>query len=155
MRSAVAATLSVVVTCWLCAPGWTATTRPFAGTYAGTGTGEVNGTTASGKATLTGKGSLIGPGTLTGSARGTFTTPTCAVFTGKATIKGQPGSIRISARRTQVCAGSADDVSFSGRAAVVGGTSAYVGAHGTLSFKGTYSSATGTVTIALRGRITY
>jgi hypothetical protein len=79
------------------------------------------------------------------------------VFSGSATLKGPAGSIRVVAQAAQACAASssADEVSFSGRASVVGGTGPFVGAHGTVSFNGSYARSTGAVTVSARGRIVY
>jgi hypothetical protein len=119
--------------------------------------GSVSGTTASGTATLAGRGKPIGPSTLTGSGHGTLTGATCVVFSGRATLKGRAGSIRISTHGAKACAAGADssDVSFSGQAKVVGGTSAFAHASGTLSFTGRYVRSTNAVTISFKGRITY
>ena len=134
-----------------------ATGHPFTATYRGTGSGDVNGTTASGSATASGRGKLIGPGLLTGSATGRFTGPTCVVFSGTAVLKGTAGSIRVAARNAQACADATNpnSVSFSGHAKVMGGTSTYAGARGTLAFRGAYVSQTNAVTISFTGRITY
>jgi len=129
----------------------------FTASYAGHGSGEVSGTTASGIATATGRGRIIGAGTLTGSASGVFTSQTCVVFSGTAILKGSSGSITVAAHGAQACAGSTDanNVSFSGRGKVTGGTSTFAGARGTLSFTGTYLRQTGAVTISFRGQITF
>jgi hypothetical protein len=134
-----------------------ATGHPFTASYAGHGSGGVVGTRASGSATLTGRGTIIGRGTLTGSASGVFISRTCVAFSGKAVLKGRLGSIELAAHRGEACAGSADanEVSFSGTAQISGGSAAFAGARGTLSFTGTYIRQSGAVTISLRGRITY
>jgi hypothetical protein len=156
-RLACATALSIVGTCSLSPAGWTASTHRFSASYAGTGVGSVSGTTASGTATLAGRGKPIGPGTLTGLGNGTLTSSACVVFSGRATLKGRSGSIRISAHGAKACAAGADsnDVSFSGQAKVTGGTSAFAHAGGTLSFTGRYVRSTNAVTISLKGRITY
>jgi hypothetical protein len=117
----------------------------------------VSTTGAWGSATLTGRGSIIGAGTLTGSARGVFTSHTCVVFNGTAVLKGRPGSIRLATRRAHACASSAsaNDVSFSGGAQITGGSATFAGAHGRLSFTGTYLRQSGAVTISFRGRMSF
>src|SRR5262249_61027030 len=105
-----------------------------------------------------GPGTLIGgAGPLAGSGTGTFTSPTCVVFHGTAVLRGRRGSIRLSAGNAHACSttGSGDEVSFSGTAKVVGGTSAFASARGRLSFKGTYTRSTNRVTITLTGRLVY
>jgi hypothetical protein len=126
----------------------------FRAAYSGHGAGAVSGTTASGSATMSGSGPLIGAGTLSGSAHGVFTSQTCVVFSGTAILKGATGS---RARQAHACAAATDanTVSFSGSAAVTGGTATFAGAHGRLAFSGTYHGQTGAVTLSLRGRITY
>jgi hypothetical protein len=134
-----------------------ATGHAFNASYRGHGSGDVSGTRASGSATASGRGRLIGPGTLTGSASGVFVSQTCVVFSGTATLEGTAGSIRLGAHGAQACADGTDaaSVTFSGRAQVTGGTSTFAGAHGTLSFTGTYVRASGAVTISFSGRIRY
>jgi hypothetical protein len=128
----------------------------FSATYAGHGQGAAGATTASGSATLRGRGRLIGRGTMTGSANGTFTGQTCVTFSGKATLRGKTGSLRLRTRNAQACApGAGNSVSFSGKATVTGGTSAFAGAHGRLSFRGTFDRASGSVTVSLSGVIRY
>jgi hypothetical protein len=129
----------------------------FTASYTGHGSAEVSGASASGTATASGRGSIIGRGTLTGSARGVFTSQTCVVFSGTAVLKGRAGSITLAARGARACAGSSDanNVSFSGSAQVTGGTSTFAGAHGTLSFTGTYLRQNGALTISFRGRISF
>jgi hypothetical protein len=129
----------------------------FTATYTGSGTGEVSGTSASGHATAAGRGSIIGAGTLSGSGRGVFTSQTCVTFNGTAVLKGKPGSIRLAARGARACTGGPDakNVSFSGSAKVTGGTSTFEGAHGTLSFAGSYVNQSGALTISFKGRISY
>ena len=129
----------------------------FTATYTGKGTGQVSGTSASGSATATGHGSMIGKSTLSGSASGTFTSQTCVTFSGTATLKGKTGSIMLAAHGANACAEATDanTVSFSGNATVTGGTSTFAGAHGTLSFKGTYDRQNGAVTISFKGEINY
>jgi hypothetical protein len=129
-------------------------TREFVAVYTGHGTGQVSGTSASGQATAVGSASFIGKGTLAGSAIGTFTSQTCVVFSGSATLSGSSGTLRLAAHNANACAsGDASSVSFSGSAAIKGGTGTLAGAHGTLSFTGTYTAQTGGVTITFRGRI--
>jgi hypothetical protein len=140
-----------------------ATSRGFAGrdhrftaTYVGHGQGATSGTSASGSATLRGRGRLIGRGTMTGSAHGTFTSRTCVAFTGRAVLRGNPGSLRLKARSAQACAAGGDNtVSFSGTATVSGGTGTFAGARGRLSFRGTFDRATGRVQVSLSGAIRY
>ena len=134
-----------------------AKSHAFTASYTGHGSGEVSGTSASGSATATGRGTIIGRGTLTGSASGVFTSQTCVVFSGTAVLQGRAGSIRLAARGARACAGSTDanNVAFSGSAHVTGGTSTFAGAHGTLSFTGTYLKQNGAVTISFRGRISF
>jgi hypothetical protein len=128
----------------------------FSATYAGHGQGEASGTSASGSATLRGRGRLIGRGTMSGSAHGTFTSQTCVTFSGKATLRGKTGSLRLRTRNAQACAPSAgNSVSFSGRATVTGGTAAFAGARGRLSFKGTFDRTSGSVKVSLSGVIRY
>ena len=129
----------------------------FSATYIGHGNGAVSGTSASGTASATGRGSIIGRGTLAGSARGVLGSQTCVVFRGRTVLKGRRGSIRLVTRRARACARSTDanNVSFSGSAHVIGGTSIFAGARGTLAFVGTYARKSGAVTITFRGRITF
>jgi hypothetical protein len=79
------------------------------------------------------------------------------VFSGKATLKGRSGSIRVSVQGAKACAAgsNANEVSFSGQAKVLGGRSAFAHARGTLSFTGAYDRSTNAVTISFKGRITY
>jgi len=147
--------LAAIVGCLLAPAGRAAKAHSFTGSYRGVGAGNVSGTSASGSATLTGRGKLIGSSSLSGSAVGEFTSSSCAVFSGTATLRGRSGSFHLVVRNAHACAGSANDVSFSGTAKVEGGTSAYAAAHGALSFKGTYTQSTRTVSITLRGIITY
>jgi len=134
-----------------------ARTRSFTASYAGTASGHVSGKTAAGSASLPGRGRPIGRGSLTGSGSGTFTSSTCLTFSGRVTLSGGRGSLRLRVRNAQACAsaGNASRVSFSGKARVVGGTSAFAGARGMLSFSGTYARPTGAVSVSFRGRITY
>ena len=129
----------------------------FTASYSGKGSGAVSGTSASGSATLVGRGTSIGRGTLRGSARGTFTSTTCVVFSGTAVLKGTAGSIRLSARRGRACASGTNPtlVSFSGTANVSRGTARFRGARGTVSFHGTYARNSGAVTISLAGTLNY
>jgi hypothetical protein len=128
----------------------------FSATYAGQAQGETSGTSASGSATLRGRGRLIGRGTMSGSAHGTFTSQTCVTFTGRAVLRGKTGSLRLRARHGQACAvGGGNSVSFSGRAAVTGGTGTFAGARGRLSFRGSFDRATGNVRVSLNGVIRY
>jgi hypothetical protein len=128
----------------------------FSATYAGHGQGSTSGTSASGSATLRGRGRLIGRGTMSGSAQGTFTSQTCVTFSGKATLRGKTGSLRLRTRNAQACApGTGNSVSFSGTATVTGGTAAFAGARGRLSFKGTFDRTAGSVKISLSGVIRY
>ena len=79
----------------------------------------------------------------------------CIDFTGTALLKGRPGAIRLALRGGHACAGAADGASFSGRAKVTRGSAKFAGAHGTLSFKGTYDVRTRVVTISFSGHIAY
>jgi hypothetical protein len=115
----------------------------------------VAGTTASGSATLSGRGRPIGASTLRGSATGTVTSATCVAFNGTAVLRGRAGTIRLSARQGHACGADGAEVTFAGTARVVGGTSSFAGARGTLSFTGSYTSSTRAVTITLTGRIRY
>jgi len=128
----------------------------FSANYIGHGHGETTGTSASGSATLRGRGRLIGRGTMSGSARGTFTSPTCVTFRGRVVLRGKTGSLRLRARSAQACAaGSESSVSFSGTATVTGGTRSFAGARGRLSFRGSFDRATGRVKVSLSGVIRY
>lgn len=151
--------LGVLVTGTLAAApvALSATSHRFTARYVGRGIGAVSGTSASGSATMVGRGMSIGRGTLSGSARGTFTSKTCVVFSGTAVLKGTAGSIRLSARRARACASGTNParVSFSGTANVSHGTARFRGARGTVSFHGTYARDTGAVTISLTGTLTY
>jgi hypothetical protein len=151
------AALSIIAAGVLAPAGWTASTHRFSATYSGTGRGSRSGTTASGSATLAGHGKPIGQSTLTGSGRGTFTSETCLVFDGRVTLKGLRGSIRFTTHRATACVSgtNANRVVFSGRAKVVGGTSRFAHAAGTLSFSGSYAKSTRAVTISFKGRIRY
>ncbi len=126
-----------------------ATGHAFAASCRGTG--------AVGRAAATGSGKLIGPGTLRGSARGQLTSPTCVVVSGTAVLEGTAGSITLSARNAPACAVGAGlgSVAFSGRAQVVAGTETFTGAHGTLSFSGTYVRPGSVVTIKFKSRVSY
>jgi hypothetical protein len=134
-----------------------AQSHAFTASYSGTGSGQVSGKNAFGRAALSGRGRPVGRGTLSGSATGTFTSATCVAFSGKATLKGPRGSLRLAASRAQACAsgGGSDRVFFSGRARIVGGTSAFAGAEGIVSFSGTYVRSTSAVSVSFRGRIAY
>jgi hypothetical protein len=91
-----------------------------------------------------------------GSARGTFTSQTCVAFSGRAVLKGKPGSLRLRAHNAQACvAGGGNSVSFSGTATVTGGTATFAGARGRLSFRGTFDRTNGNVQVSLRGVIRY
>src|SRR5437899_3087434 len=128
----------------------------FSASYTGQGQGETSGTSASGSATLRGRGRLIGRGTMSGSAHGTFTSQTCVTFSGRAVLRGRTGSLRLAARRAKACAaGGGNSVSFSGTATVTGGTATFAGAHGRLSFEGSFDRATGSVKVSLSGVIRY
>jgi hypothetical protein len=132
-------------------------TQAFTASYSGVGSGYASGKKATGVGTMSGRGRLIGRSTLSGSGLGTFTSPTCVTFDGKATIRGVRGTLRLAMRGGHACAsdGAADSVSFSGRAQVVGGTKAFTGARGALRFSGSYTRSTGAVSISFRGRVTY
>jgi hypothetical protein len=134
-----------------------AQTQIFTASYSGSGSGYVSGKKAAGGATLSGRGRLIGRSTLKGSGLGTFTSPTCVAFGGKATVRGSRGSLRLELHTARACASDseADSVSFSGRARVVGGTKKFTGARGALRFSGTYTRSTSAVSISFRGRISY
>lgn len=129
----------------------------FTASYSGRGHGAVSGTIASGSASLSGHGRPIGRGTLKGSARGVFISRTCVRFSGTAVLKGTAGSFRLSTRRGRACVsgGNPNHVSFSGTAKVSRGTRRFRGAHGTVSFHGTYARLSGAVTISLTGKLTY
>ena len=103
---------------------------------------------------MSGRGRPIGRGTLHGSATGTLTSSTCVTFSGKATLTGGRGSLRLRVRNGHACGGG-DRVSFSGRARVVGGTGAFAGSRGLLSFSGSYVRSTGAVSVSFRGQVTY
>jgi hypothetical protein len=153
---AVAAFLGVTATAAAAYRGSGGREHRFAATYAGTGQGQTAGTSASGSATLSGRGRLIGKGALRGSGHGTFTSGTCVTFVGRAVLSGRNGSLRLVARGARACAGAGgNDVAFSGRATVTGGTATFAGARGRLSFHGTFDRASGSVRIALSGRIRY
>jgi hypothetical protein len=93
---------------------------------------------------------------MSGSAHGTFTSQTCLTFSGKAVLRGKPGSLRLRARQAHACAaGGGNSVSFSGKATVVGGAATFAGARGRLSFRGSFDKATGRVTVSLSGVIRY
>ena len=117
----------------------------------------MSGAGASGSATASGRAGMIGAGTLQGSAEGVFTSETCVVFSGTALLTGKDGSITPAAHEAHACAEEpvANVVSFSGRATVIGGTSAAVDARRTLPFTGTYDRQSGFVTISFGGRISY
>jgi hypothetical protein len=134
-----------------------AQTQVFTASYSGSGSGYVSGKKAAGGATLSGRGRPIGRSTLSGSALGDLAGSSCATFGGRATLRGDRGALRLAVRGARACAqGSAgDSVSFSGRARVVGGSRAFAGARGALSFSGTYERSTGAVSISFRGRIGY
>jgi hypothetical protein len=71
-------------------------------------------------------------------------------------LRGKSGSLRLLARSAHACAASGgDNVSFSGRATVTGGTGTFAGARGRLSFRGSFDRASGGVTISLSGLIRY
>jgi hypothetical protein len=131
------------------------TSHAFRAHYTGHGAGKVSGTRASGSATLTGRGRIIGPSTLHGSAHGLVVSRTCVVFSGKAVLKGRRGSIKLATRRARACGTRANEVSFSGTARITGGSATFAGAHGKLSFTGTYLRPSGAVTISFRGRISF
>lgn len=153
---AIAAFLGVGATSFAALRGAGGREHRLTATYAGTGQGGTAGTTASGSARLRGRGRPIGKGTLRGSARGSFTSPTCVTFDGAAVLSGKGGSLRLVTRGARACAaGNRDLVSFSGRATVTGGTAAFAGASGRVSFSGSFDRATGGVRITLSGRIRY
>jgi hypothetical protein len=128
----------------------------FSATYVGHGQGETSGTSASGSAMLRGRGRLIGRGTMSGSADGTFTSQTCVAFSGRTVLRGKTGSLRLRAHRAQACAAAGGtSVSFSGTATVTGGTAAFAGARGRLSFRGTFDRTSGSVKVSLSGVIRY
>jgi hypothetical protein len=150
-----AAAAATVLALLVAGPVRAARIHSFSATYKGTGSGHASGKTASGSAVIRGTGRPIGASTLSGSAAGTFTSSTCVVFSGRARLTGRRGSLRLAVRRAQACAGSADHVSFSGTARVVGANGAFAHARGTLSFHGAYDRATSGVTVSFRGRIKY
>jgi hypothetical protein len=129
----------------------------FTATYTGTGSGYANGKNAAGVGTMSGRGRLIGRSTLKGSGLGVFTSTTCVTFSGKATIRGAQGSLRLSMSGGRACASDSagDSISFHGMAHVVGGSTKFAGAGGTLRFTGTYTRSTRAVSISFRGRISY
>jgi hypothetical protein len=93
---------------------------------------------------------------MSGSAQGIFTSQTCVTFSGKATLRGKTGSIRLRTRGAEACApGTGNSVSFSGTASVTGGTAAFTGARGRLSFRGTFDRTSGSVKVSLSGVIRY
>jgi hypothetical protein len=148
---------AVVVALLVAGPAHAARLHVFSAAYAGTGSGHVSGKTASGSATLRGSGRPIGASTLSGSATGTFTSPSCVVFSGRARLTGRHGTLRLSVQRGQACASGSGGsrVSFFGSARIVGATGDFAGARGTLSFHGSYSRATRAVTVSFGGRIRY
>jgi hypothetical protein len=153
---AVAAFLGVTATAASAYRGSGGREHRFTAAYAGRGQGETSGGSASGSAELRGRGRLIGNGTLRGSGHGTFTSQTCVTFDGRAVLSGKNGSLRLVARGAHACARSGgDNVSFSGRATVTGGTATFAGSRGRLSFHGTFDRASGSVRITLSGRIRY
>jgi hypothetical protein len=128
--------------------------RIFTATYTGYGHGQVHGSNASGTATLRGRGKPIGPSTLRGSASGVFVSRTCVVWSGKAVLKGKAGSLALTARAARACLGTdGNTVSFAGSAKVASGAGTFRGAHGTLSFHGTYIRNSAAVSISFKGRI--
>jgi hypothetical protein len=134
-----------------------ATNHPFAGSYIGRGEGVVAGTIAAGSASGTGHASAIGAGSFHGSAHGTVTSETCATFAGRALLKGTSGTLTVSASGGRACVDAAaeSNAAFSGHATVTGGTGTAAGAHGTVTFKGSYNGKTGTVTLSFKGTISY
>jgi hypothetical protein len=132
-------------------------TQAFSASYSGSGSGYASGKKAAGVGTMSGRGRLIGRSTLRGSGLGTFTSPTCVTFDGKATIRGARGTLRLALTGGRACASdsAADSVSFTGSAQVVGGTKRFAGARGALRFTGTYTRSTRAVSISFRGRISY
>src|SRR4029079_9542019 len=97
--------------------------------------GQVSGTTASGSATLSGRGKLIGASTLSGEGHGVATSAACVTFGGTAVLKGHAGTVMLATRNANACAAAdASTVSFSGHARVTGGTEAFAGARGNVSF---------------------
>ena len=130
--------------------------RTFTATYTGYGHGQVRGSSASGTATLRERGKIIGPSTLRGSASGVFVSRTCVVWSGKAALRGQAGSLKLTAHAARGCLGAdGSTVSFAGSARVASGTGTFTGAHGTLSFHGTYGRRSGAVSIFFKGQISY
>jgi hypothetical protein len=129
----------------------------FTASYTGKGHGAVKGTHASGSATLVGRGKPIGRSTLRGSARGVFTSRVCIVFSGTDVLKGEAGSLRLSAHQGRACAPGANQnyVSYSGSANVSHGTGMFRGARGTVFFHGTYARHSGAVMISLKGELAY
>jgi hypothetical protein len=134
-----------------------ARTQVFTASYSGSGSGYVASEKAVGVAEMSGRGRLIGRGTLKGSASGTVTSSACGTFSGRLTLRGAHGSLRLAAGDVHACSSdrAGSTVSFSGRARVVGGTRKFSGAGGVLSFSGTYERSTGAVSISFRGRIGY
>jgi len=110
-----------------------------------------------GSAAMVGHGKPIRRATLRGSAHGVFTSQTCVLFSGTAVLKGTAGSFRLSAHRARACASGTNPnrVAFSGTANVSRGTGRFRGAHGIVSFHGTYARNSGAVTISLTGKLTY
>jgi hypothetical protein len=105
---------------------------------------------------MRGQANLLGKGTLRGSGHGTFTSQTCLTFSGRATLSGPEGSLRLVAHRARGCAtDGGNNVAFSGTATVTSGTARMAGARGRLSFRGSFNRATGAVRITLAGRIRF
>ncbi|MGC8509593.1 MAG: hypothetical protein ACP5PB_01830 [Acidimicrobiales bacterium] len=116
----------------------------FAGSYKGTiamlwSSSSVKATSVHG----TGVGTLLGHGILNGTGTAA-TASTCDPLSGTGYLLGSGSKLLIrvaTSSKTQACAASDSaptTVTVSGVATVINGTGKYVGAHGTLSFKGSF-----------------
>jgi len=129
----------------------------FTATYKGHVSEKVVGSAVTATPKGTGKATLIGKGTLTGTVAGNTTNPPCSPLSGPGTLKGLHGTLKLKLLTgSRACAAGQDDqnnISFSGKAKVTGGTGALKNARGTLGYVGHYDRGTGAFNVKLTGTL--
>ncbi len=129
----------------------------FSASYKGKVTEKVVGSAVTATPNGKGKATLIGKGTMTGKVAGNTTNPPCSPLSGPGTLKGSKGTLKLKLMTgSRGCAAGQDDqnnISFSGKAKVTGGTGALKKASGTLSFLGHYDRGTGAFNVKLVGTL--
>jgi hypothetical protein len=128
-------------------------------TYKGKVTEVVNGSVVIATAKGKGKGTVIGRSTLVGKVKASTANPPCTPLNGPGILKGLHRTLKIKLLTgSRACAAGQDDpnnISFSGKAAVTGGTGKLSRARGTLKYIGHYDRGTGAFNVKLTGTLKY